>query len=152
MKIAAPLGLKLPVTAASALFQLNPRTIAYNGQTRLAKFDVQSSLCNGGQSLLWCGSLQVSEGTRNLWGQGKKPLQLRGGCLFFSSAAVCPQCRGLIPSGQEVKLGTTLIPSQAYYELLNVRARAEKYFKSLVGLKLLTYSHCFGSHMWDLLV
>lgn len=96
---------------------------------------MQSSLCNWGHSLLWWSSLQGEEGKRNLRGQDKSSCNWEVAAFFFLQ--LLSVRKRLILRVQEVKLGTALIPSQAYYELLNVRTRAARYFKSWVEPRLL---------------
>jgi len=64
----------------------------------------------------------------------QKPLATERRMPFFSCCPVpsCVKSLFFFLKGQVVKLGTTLILSQAYYKSLNVWTRAVQYFKSLL--------------------
>lgn len=82
------IGLNPFVTAVSFqhLPEPNSQLVQILVQLDWLRFDMLPQLCNGGQSLAWQSSLQVSEGKRNLWRRGKKPLKLRGVYLFQAAA------------------------------------------------------------------
>ena len=134
----APCDSSLSSVSDLAWAQLNPQPVRIMGQldwpslTCSRPFVMGLRACYGGEVYKGKG------GKRNLWGQDKSCGNWEVVPFFLQLLSV--RCRVFSLRGQEVKLGTALIRSQAYYELLNVRTRAVQYSHSRKSSKSSWYT------------
>lgn len=124
----APCDSSLSSVSDLAWAQLNPQPVRIMGQLDWPSLTCSRPFVMG---LRACYGGEVYKGTgakRNLWGQDKSCSNSEVVAFFLQLLSVRSRVFSL--RGQEVKLGTALIRSQAYYELLNVRTRAVQYSQS----------------------
>ena len=124
----APCDSSLSSVSDLAWAQLNPQPVRIMDQLDWPSLTCSRPFVKGLRACYGGAVYKGKGGKRNLRGQDKSCSNWEVDAFFLQLLSVRSRVFSL--RGQEVKLGTVLIPSQAYYELLNVRTRAVQYSHS----------------------